>query len=174
MELQPETTLGHFFNRQQRNSTSFQLVETLTVSGDGPWGSPPVKFRDRRAGVRLRRHERSGPVLVERSDGTPARRLDYSGATRQSVGGVDLAVFAQERLQLGPRWTVDFGARLDRDGIVDRVNVSPRISAAVQLTSSGARCCAAEFELFHGRTPLTVGTFASFPGYRRRATASTA
>jgi hypothetical protein len=166
MELQPETTLGHFFNRQQRNSTSFQLVETLTVSGDGPWGSHTVKFGIDALASGYDGRSDSGPVLVERTDGTPARRLDYSGATRQSVGGVDLAVFAQERLQLGPRWTVDFGARLDRDGIVDRVNVSPRIGAAVQLTSSGSTVLRGGFGLFHGRTPLTVGTFASFPGYR--------
>jgi hypothetical protein len=166
MELQPETTLGHFFNRQQRNSTSVQLVESLTVSRDGPWGSHTVKFGIDALASSYDGTSDSRPVLVERTDGTPARRLDYSGATRQSVASADIAVFAQDRLQIGPRWTADFGTRLDRDGIVERVNVSPRVGAAVQVTSSGNTVMRGGFGLFHGRTPSTVGTFSSFPGYR--------
>jgi TonB dependent receptor/Carboxypeptidase regulatory-like domain len=165
MELRPENTLGSFFNRQRRDSTSLQLVEAVTVSRDGRWGSHTFKFGVDALASGYDGTSDSRPVLIERTDGTLARRLDYSGATRQSVSSVDVAAFAQDRLQLGPRWTVDLGARLDRDGIVDRVNVSPRIGSALQLTSSGNTTLRGGFGLFHGRTPSTVGAFSSYPSY---------
>jgi hypothetical protein len=165
MELQPETTLGHFFNRQHRNATSLQVVETVTVSRDGPWGSHAVKVGFDALASRYDGTSDSQPVLVERSDSTLARRLDYAGATRQSVDSVDVAVFTQDRLQLGAKLTIDFGVRVDRDGIVDRVSVSPRVGAALQVTSSGNTVLRGGFGLFHGRTPSTVGAFSSFPSY---------
>src|SRR5262249_39461519 len=69
------------------------------------------------------------------------------------------------RLQFGPRWTLDLGARLDRDGLVDRVSVSPRAGVAVQLTSSGTTVLRGGFGLFHGKTPSAVRALSSFPGY---------
>jgi carboxypeptidase family protein/TonB-dependent receptor-like protein len=163
MVLQPETTLGNFFNQQSRNSTSVQLVELLTVPRNGPWGSHHL-FK---IGVDLLAAAYDGtsdsrPVLIARGDGTLARRLDYAGATRQSVGNVDAAVFAQDRYELTPRWNVEFGARIDRDGIVERVNVAPRIGTAVLLNRGGSAVFRGGVGLFHGRTPSVVGAFGSF------------
>ncbi len=57
MELQPETTLGNFFNRQYRNSTSIQLVETLTGTESRPLGIASLQDRCGRARRAVRRHE---------------------------------------------------------------------------------------------------------------------
>jgi hypothetical protein len=165
MELQPQTTLGNFFNQQHRDSTSFQFIEAVTVSRDGPRGSHTFKLGMDALAAGYDGTSDSRPVLIERTDGSLARRLDYSGATRQSAGSVDVAVFAQDRLQLGPRWTLDLGVRLDRDGIVDRVSVSPRAGAALQLTASGNTVLRGGFGLFRGKTPSAVGAFSSFPSY---------
>jgi hypothetical protein len=165
MELRPETTLGNFFNRQHRNSTSVQVVDAVTLSRDGRLGSHVFKFGIDVLAAGYDGTSDSRTVLIERTDGTLARRLDYSGASRQSVGNTDVAAFAQDRLQLSARWTIDLGARIDRDGIIDRVNLSPRIGTALQLTGSGSTVLRGGFGLFHGRTPSTVGAFTSFPGY---------
>jgi len=165
MELRPETTLGNFFNRQHRNSASLQVVETVTVSRDGPWGAHTFKVGLDALAAGYDGTSDSRSVLVERTDGSLARRLDYTGASRQSVGNIDIAAFAQDRLQLSRRWTIEFGGRIDQDDIVERINVSPRIGTALQLTESGSTVVRAGFGLFHGRTPSTVGAFGSFPGY---------
>ena len=165
MELRPETTLGNFFNRQHRNSTSFQLVEALTVPRAGPWGSHLFKIGMDALVAEYAGTSDSGSVLIERSDGTLARRLDYAGASRQSVSSTDVAVFAQDRIQLTSRWHLELGGRIDRDGIVDRVNVTPRIGTALQLTASASTVLRGGFGLFHGRTPSTVGAFGSFTSY---------
>ena len=157
MELRPETTLGHFFNRQRRNSTSFQFVETVT--------SHSFKFGIDVLAAAYDGTSDSRAVLIERTDGTLARRLDYAEASRQSVSSTDVAAFVQDRLQPHRRWTIDLGGRIDRDGIVRRVNFAPRIGTAVEMTTSGSAVVRAGFGLFHGRTPSAVGAFSSFPGY---------
>ena len=163
MELRPDTTLGNFFNRQHRNSTSVQFVQT--VPGCARAGDPRVQAGLDVLSAAYAGTSDSRPVLIERTDGTLARRLDYAGASRQSVSNTDVAAFAQDRLQLHRRWTIDLGGRIDRDGIVGRVNVAPRIGTAVQLTASGSTVLRGGFGLFHGRTPSAVGAFSSFPGY---------
>lgn len=162
MEIQPDSTLGNFFNRQYRLSTSYQLIHVVTSNREGFGGVHLFKV-----GVDLLHTQYDGTsesrtVLIERADGTLARRLDFTGATRQSVGSTELALFAQDRLQPHPRWYVEFGGRVDRDGILDRINVSPRIGTAVLLNASGTSVLRGGWGLFYERTPSTAGAFTSF------------
>jgi hypothetical protein len=165
MEMRPETTLGNFFSRQHRDSTSVQFVHVVSAARQDKWASHSFKFGIDLLASGFDGTSDSRPVLIERTNGTLARRIDYAGNTRQSVTSIDIALFAQDRLQLTRRWTIDAGGRLDRDGVVERLNFSPRIGTAVQLTASARTVLRSGFGLFHGRTPLTVGAFASFPAY---------
>jgi TonB dependent receptor-like, beta-barrel/Carboxypeptidase regulatory-like domain len=162
MELLPETTLGNFFNRQHRQTGTVQVIETLSGSRALPGGLHLFKI-----GVDLLRSGYDGwsisdPVLVERSDRTLARRLDFTGPTAQSIGSTDLAFFAQDRFQPNTRWYLEFGGRVDRDGVLGQFNVTPRVGTAVLLTPSGNAVLRGGFGLFYERTPSTAGTFEQF------------
>jgi hypothetical protein len=162
MELQPQTTLGNFFNQQRRITSMLQMIESVSVSRDGPGGPHLLKF-----GVDLLHNKYAGasvsrPVLIERADGTLARRLDFSGPTTQSITSTDLALFVQDRFQPNTRWSAEFGGRLDRDGVIGRFTVTPRIGAAVRLNDSGSAILHGGFGLFYERTPSTAGTFNEF------------
>src|SRR5204863_1111574 len=107
----------------------------------------------------------SRTVFIERSNGSLARRLDFpSAASTQSVHSTDVALFAQDRYQPNTRWYLEFGGRLDRDGVVDRYNVTPRVGTAVVLGSSGNAVLRGGFGLFYERTPSAAGAFAQFGG----------
>lgn len=162
MELLPQTTLGNFFNQQRRVTSMLQLIESVSVSHDGPGGSHLIKF-----GFDLLRNKYDGasasrPVLIERADGTLARRLDFSGPTTQSLDSTDVALFVQDRFQPNTRWSVEFGGRLDRDGVIDRFNVTPRVGAALRMNDPGSAVLHGGFGLFYERTPSTAGTFTRF------------
>ena len=84
MQLLPGTTLGNFFNRQDRSTTSFQWVETVSTSRKGPLGMHAMK-----AGIDLLHTGYDGtsasrPVLVRRSDGTLARQLVFDSQRRSN------------------------------------------------------------------------------------------
>jgi len=162
MTLLPETTLGNFFNRQHRQTTAFQWTEVASRSYAGRGGVHLLK-----AGVDLLHSGYDGTsastsVLIDRSDGTLARRLDFDPLTSQSVETTDLAAFAQDRLQ-ATRWmSVEFGGRLDRDGITDQWYAAPRAGVVVRLNAAGTTTLHGGYGLFYERTPSVVGAFDQF------------
>jgi len=165
MRLQPDTTLGNFFNEQHRDTATYQVIATISGSKTTKYGSHLFKggldfLRNTYDGSSLSR-----PVLIERANGSLARRLTYGpGLTTQSEGTNDVALFAQDRYQPNARWYMEFGGRVDRDGILDRYNFTPRVGSAVLLDKAGAAVIRGGFGLFFERTPSTVGAFAMFPG----------
>src|SRR5580765_6703035 len=164
MQLLPDTTEGNFFNEQHRETATYQVIATLSGSKNTKYGTHLFK-----GGLDLLRNTYDGtsvsrPVLIERSDGSLARMLTYSPAlTAQSQQTTDIALFAQDRYQPNSRWYVEFGGRIDRDGVLDRFNVTPRVGSAVVLDKAGTAVVRGGFGLFYERTPSTVGAFAMFP-----------
>ena len=159
MQLLPETTVGNFFNTQYRSPTTFQLIQT--ASGSAKLRSGLHLFK---AGLDLLVNNYDGtsdsrPFLIERSNGTLARRLDAPGPSVQMLRTTDVALYAQDRVQPNSRWYVEGGARLDRDGVVGRWNVTPRVGAALLMNATGSSVLRGGYGLFFERTPSAAGAF---------------
>jgi hypothetical protein len=162
MQLLPDTTLGNFFNQQHRDTATYQVIASVSGSKASKWGSHLFK-----GGVDLLRNSYDGtslsrPVLIERSNGTLARSLTFPVPTAQSAHTTDVALFVQDRFQPNARWYIEFGGRLDRDGVVQRFNVTPRVGSALLLNKSGSAVLRGGFGLFYERTPSTAGAFTMF------------
>ena len=94
-----------------------------------------------------------------RDDLTLARSLVYSGPAWQRVTSTDVAPFAQDRVQPLPRLLLEFGGRVDRDGVLERVNATPRLGAVLLVTPRGTAAIRAGYGLFVERTPSIAGAF---------------
>ena len=162
MVLRPDTTLGNFFNRQHRYTGTYQLVENASGSRSALGGLHLFKVGVDLLGAHYSGSSMSRPVLIERGDGSLARRLDYRPLSTQLVRSTDAAFFAQDRYQPGTRWYLEFGGRLDRDGVAEQFNVTPRVGTAVLLTESGSATLRGGFGLFFERTPSAAGAFDQF------------
>jgi hypothetical protein len=162
MELLPETTNGNFFNTQSRRTSTTQWIQTVSGTRAAWGGLHAIK-----AGVDVLHTEYAGssvsrPVLVRASDGTLMRRIDFVGPLFQSVESTDVALFAQDRVQVTSRWLVEFGGRLDRDGIVGGLTATPRIGAVLRLDDSGDTLLRGGYGLFYERLPSVAGVFDQF------------
>jgi hypothetical protein len=163
MSLRPETTDGNFFNQQHREATTFQVIESLSGTSRGFGGLHLYK-----AGIDVLHSNYSSTsasrsVLIRRTDGTLARRLDFTPAqTAQFENSTDLALYAQDRVQPGDRWYAEFGARLDRDGVLDSFNLTPRVGAAFLLKKDGTSVLRSGYGLFFERTPSVAGVFTQY------------
>ena len=166
LELRPEAgaTAGNFFNTQERTPQAIQFVETVSTSFRGPLGQHLVKVGTDVLNTRYNGTSASRPVLIYRdgANGTLARRLDFSAPTAQEVRSTDIALYIQDRVQPSARWFLEGGARLDRDGVLDRWNVTPRLGAAVLLNEAGTSIVRGGFGLFFERTPSVAGAFTQF------------
>lgn len=162
MELWPDTRVGNFYNSQRRTSRTYQWIETLSGSANGPTGLHLFKF-----GLDVLHSDYAGSsvsrsVFIKRENGTLARRLDFSGPSNDAVSSTDVAVFAQDRLQPTTRWYIEYGARLDRDGVLAQWNLTPRVGSAVLLNESGSHVLRGGLGLFYERTPSAAGAFDRF------------
>lgn len=162
MTYAPETQSGSFFNDQEREVSSVQLVEALSVSRNHWHGEHVFKV-----GIDLQHsgyqgHSTSRPLEIRRLDGSLAERTTFAGTTLQEVNGTELAVFAQDRWRIGGRLTLELGMRLDRDAVVERVNYSPRAGVAIGILPDGRGILRGGVGKFSQRTPLNVGAFPSF------------
>jgi hypothetical protein len=136
MVLAPQTASGSFFNDQEREVDSLQWVEALSLSRD--WRGQHV-FKlgaDFQRSV-FRGFSASRPVEIRRLDGSLAELTVFGTRTRQDVGGVEFALFGQDRWRVGSRMAFELGLRLDRDAIVEHVNWSPRAGVSIGVAPEG-------------------------------------
>lgn len=162
MVYAPESQSGGFFNDQERDVRSYQWVEALSLTRNFFSGQHVFKF-----GTDLQRSEYTGlsasrPVEVRRLDGSLAERTVFGAATTQFVRGTEFAVFGQDRWRVNSRLTFELGLRVDRDGVGDGTNWSPRAGMAIAVLPGGRGILRGGFGRFAQRTPLNIGAFESF------------
>ncbi len=165
MEVYPDTTLGNFYNHQVRTPKTIQLIQTVSGVAQTSTGLHLYKFGADVLASQYDGTSESRPFLILRPDGTLARRLDFAAPTTQMLRTSDLAVFVQDRIQPTARWYAEYGARLDRDGIVDRWNLTPRVGTAVLLNASGSSVVRGGYGLFYERTPSAAGAIDQFESF---------
>jgi hypothetical protein len=162
MVYAPETQGGRFFNDQERDVTSLQWVQALTLSRDLWRGQHVFKFGADLQHSRYSGESFSRPVEIRRGDGTLAERIDFGAASTQRVAGVEAALFVQDRWRVNDRLTFEAGLRVDRDAVVEGVHWSPRAGAAVAVLPEGRGLLRGGYGRFIQRTPLNVGAFTQF------------
>ena len=162
MVYAPETQSGGFFNDQDRDVTSVQWVEALSLSRDMWRGQHVFKFGTDLQWTRYGGTSTSRPVEIRRLDGTLAERIEFAGQSEQLVRGAEASVFAQDRWRLNSRVTFELGFRLDRDAVVEKINWSPRGGVAISVLPEGRGIIRGGLGKFVQRTPFNVGAFTQY------------
>jgi hypothetical protein len=162
MTYAPATYRGSFFNDQEREVNSTQWVESLSWMATQWRGEHLFKF-----GLDLQHSSYTGtsttrPVEIRRVDDSLAERTDFGAPTAQDVSAVELALYAQDRWRAGSRLTFEFGIRMDREDVIERVNWSPRGGVSVAVLSEGRGILRGGVGRFRQRTPLNIGAFEQF------------
>jgi hypothetical protein len=104
----------------------------------------------------------SRPVEIRRLDGTLAESIVPGPESAQAVSAAELALFAQDRWRIGSRVTLEYGIRMDREDVIERVNYSPRGGISLGVLPEGRAILRGGVGKFRQRTPLNVGAFRQF------------
>ncbi len=162
MELLPDANQGHFFNTQRRKTKTWQWVENISIHRNEWAGEHLFKF-----GLDLLHSSYDGgsesrPVNIRRADGTLSQRIEFSDPTSQRVSSTDFALFGGDRWRLSDRLLLELGLRLDRDGVLEKTNLAPRLGLVLSILPDGRGILRGGAGLFYDRTTLNVGAFESF------------
>lgn len=158
----PQRQSGGFFQDQERDVTSVQWVEALSLARNVWRGEHVIKVGTDLQVSRYVGEAVTRPVEIRRLEGSLAERIEFTGRTEQDARGAEFAIFAQDRWRLNSRITFEFGLRFDRDAVVERVNWSPRGGVAISVLPEGRGILRGGFGKFVQRTPLNVAAFPTF------------
>ena len=159
MEIRPEGNRGNYFNTMERTSEAFQWTESMSWFTSQRGGDHMVKVGGQLTAARAEGTSRSRPVLIYREDGTLASATEFGSPTTQNISAINGSVFVQDRWQPLRPLMLELGARVDRDGLLGQVNLTPRVSAAFSFGPRQSMMLRAGVGIFYERAPLNVQVF---------------
>ncbi|MGA2261240.1 MAG: TonB-dependent receptor, partial [Acidobacteriota bacterium] len=162
MRLQVQGNQGDFFNRQARQTTTTQWTEVYTKLLSDSNGQHVLKFGLDLMNAAFNGSSRSGVVDIYRSDSTLNTRIQYSVPSSQEVHAISIGVFGQDHWRLSDGLALEFGLRMDRDGVLEKFNLAPRMGAVFSLLPEGRAVVRGGAGLFYDQTPMNVAAFTSY------------
>jgi hypothetical protein len=163
MLLTPTGIGGNYFNTWLRNShqEEGQVIYTFPAR---QWAGNHELL----TGVDVIHRDFTGsseshPVLILRSDGTPAERIDFSGPAHLSANDTGAAAFGQDHWIFNNRLAATIGLRYFGETNGNAVNIAPRLAVVYALDQSAKTVLQAGIGMFYDRTPLLASSFADNP-----------
>src|SRR6185295_12751818 len=117
MNLAPDVNSGSFFNRQDRESTRYELLEIYSLVSRKFRGSHLIKAGGGYTYNTFDGKNSSDPVRVLRADGSRSQQIDFAGAGDLHRDGSDVLFYSQDKWTVNHRLTLDYGVRYDRDTV---------------------------------------------------------
>jgi hypothetical protein len=163
MTLSPTGNSGNYFNSQDRHSSRYELIETLSLAPINYAGSHNLKF-----GANFMRSHIDGlyqgrPVNVVNSQGELLRRIEFVGGSEYRRNDLEFAAFAQDHWLITPKLALDLGARVERQGITETFRIAPRAGLAWTPFGNQSTVLRGGYGLFYDRVPLNIYAFESVP-----------
>jgi hypothetical protein len=164
MTLFPPQNAGSYFEQQQRSTPLYQWSQAFHVRPLGHVGRHLLTVGYSYAHSSYDGGVENIPVQVLRQDNTLSSRIDFVPAPHSQKGKNEFALFVQDNVQINRALTLDFGVRLDNDGLSSEVvNVAPRIGFVFAPTQSGRTAIRGGFGVFFDKIPLNIAVFKNFP-----------
>ena len=158
MILAPEQNGGIYYTNQTRSSQALEASAAVSgfVSSRGGGhlikGGLDVLYASFDGQLQMR------PIDILREDGTLTRRL-VGGPAAGGLTATGAGLFLQDRWHVVSGLILEYGVRLERDGVFGRFNVIPRVGAALALDKNRNATIRGGWGLFYERTPLMAGEF---------------
>jgi hypothetical protein len=162
--LYPEQNTGGYFHRANRNSHLYQWAQVYHLHPVSAAGTHLLAFGYAYSRADYGSAEQNNNVVIQREDHTTAQLIQFAPLAFLSTAQNKFSFFIQDKWQLQPRLTMDYGVRLDHDGLsTDAANVAPRVGFVYALTKDNKTAVRSGVGLFYDKIPLNVATFLQYP-----------
>ena len=92
-----------------------------------------------------------------------AERIDFADAAGVNARQNELTLFALDKWNIRPQFTLDLGLRFDRDSLTGESHAAPRVGFALAPGKTGRSVLRGGVGLSYDRVNLNVPTFAFLP-----------
>jgi hypothetical protein len=163
MTLTPVGNSGNYFNSQDRHSSRYELIETLSLKPINAAGSHNLKF-----GANIMRAHIDGlyqgrTVNITNTRGELLRRIEFTGGAEYRRNDLEFAAFAQDHWLITQKLALDLGARVERQGVTETFRIAPRAGLAWTPFGNQRTVLRGGYGLFYDRVPLNIYAFERIP-----------
>ncbi|MGH9765801.1 MAG: TonB-dependent receptor [Blastocatellia bacterium] len=163
MTLTPAGNSGNYFNSQDRRSSRYELIETLSLKPIRNIGAHNLKFgasftRSHNDGLYLAR-----PVNIRETAGQLLRRIEFTGGDLYNRNDFEFASFGQDHWLITPKLALDLGVRVERQGVTETFRIAPRAGLAWAPFGNQSTVLRGGYGFFYDRVPLNIYAFERIP-----------
>jgi len=149
--LTPAGPSGNFFRTSAATTRRFQWI--------GNFSLPSVRSHEIKFGIdldliTLDQSVARRPIFIERRDGTVAREIAFTGGTASRRRNFESSAYVQDRWSISKSLLLEAGVRFDRDTIIKRLSVSPRLGATYLVRGRGNSKLSGGIGLYYDATNL--------------------
>jgi len=156
--ISPEGTNGNFFRTSNANARRLQGIANLTLPLAHWRGTHEIKFGTDLDRITFDESNIRNPIFILREDRTLSRVSTFIGGALFGRSDFESSVYGQDRLSISKRLLLESGVRADRDTIIHRTSVSPRVAATYLLTHDGNMKLSSGIGLYYDATNLDLLT----------------
>lgn len=157
--IAPDRNFGGWFNRQQRESRRYELLETYNSPIKEWRGTHSLKIGVDLDYSKFQGSDMSSPVTVQRADGTQSQKIEFIGSGDLRDSNTVYAGFIQDKWSLNRWLIIDVGLRYDGQRIDSGQNIAPRFGFVLLPFKNERTIIRGGFGLFYDKIPLGVASF---------------
>jgi hypothetical protein len=163
MLVTPNGWGGNFFNSWTRKADQEEALESFRLPGKQWRGQHEITLGGDFVHRSYHGNSLSRPVVLERSDGSLAERIDFIGPASLAAKETELAAFAQDHWALNTQAALDLGLRVSGQTIGARSAWGPRLGLLYSPGGNGRTVFRAGVGIFRDRVPLLASSFTQNP-----------
>jgi hypothetical protein len=163
MILTPAGNRGNYFSQQDRRASRIEWLETYSLAPKKLYGDHNLKFGTTIARTTNQGEFMARPVNIEDNAGRLIKRIEFIGGQPFDRYDLEAGFFSQDHWVIAPQFSVDRGARFERQGITETFRVAPRIGFAWTPFNNQQTTIRGGFGIFYDRVPLSVYAFDRYP-----------
>ena len=156
--ISPEGTSGNFFRTSNANARRLQGIANLTLPLAHWRGTHEIKFGTDLDRITFDESNIRNPIFILREDRTLSRVSTFIGGASFGRSNFESSVYGQDRWSISKRLLLEEGVRADRDTIIHRTSVSPRVAGTYVLTHDGNMKLSSGIGLYYDATNLDLIT----------------
>jgi hypothetical protein len=160
--IAPNRNFGGWFDRQQRESRRYELLEIYNFQPQSWHGSHAFKAGLNFSHTSFTGTDHSNPVTIQRANGTRYQLIDFAGAGVLDERQNEFSAFFQDKWIPNKRVVFDLGLRYDRDQLGEENNFAPRLGLVIAPTDSGRTIVRGGIGVFYDKIPLNIGAFEEY------------
>ena len=103
------------------------------------------------------------PIEILDAEGRQLRRIDFTNPTSFNRTDSEVTAFVQDHWTLSPKFSFDYGARVEHQRLATSLRIAPRVGMAWSPFSNERSVVRFGWGDFYDHIPLDVYTFARYP-----------